>query len=110
MATQVTVTVDSSGTPSCKPDPLDVGKSNGAVVIKWTVKPAGWKITNLTNDSGDPLDSAVFSSSKKNGTTGWKITDKNDDKKSYDYKITVQSTTTNQEVVHDPVIRNGGQN
>ena len=110
MANQVKVTVDASGTPSCNPNELDVGKSNGAVVIKWTVNTAGWKITNLTDDSGNPLKSTVFSSSQKNGNTGWKITDKNDDEERYDYQITVKSTTTNQEEVYDPVIRNGGQN
>jgi len=110
MATQVSVKVNAQGKPSCTPDELSVGKSNGTVVIKWSMDTAGYKITGITKNNGDPLKASVFSSSKANGNTGWKITDKNDDTKSYKYKLVVESTSTGEEVAHDPVIKNGGRN
>lgn len=103
MAEQVSITVDSSGNVTATPNPLDVGKSNGSVTINFNMDTDGWEITGISG-----LPSSEFTDSGKNGN-GWKVKDKNDNTSSYNYTVTVQHTS-GQVLMHDPAIRNGGQN
>lgn len=109
----VTVSVNSNGkvTSSCSPDPAVIAHSNGITNIFWamaTSSPSsGYKISGLTD-----LDPNEFTAQGRNGTTGWKATDANNDTTPTDYPYTVAVTeiTTGNTHIHDPTIRNGGAN
>jgi hypothetical protein len=104
MAEHVSITVDSNGNVTATPNPLVVGKSNGSVVIDFDMDTDGWEITGVSG-----LPDSEFTSKGKNGK-GWKVTDKNDNTQSYDYTVTVTHTSSGKQLMHDPTIRNGGQN
>lgn len=111
MSKPISVTVDSSGNPSCDPDLYDVGKSNGVVVIKWKMGNDNTsKLYEVTNVQIQDDTTGEFSDSGKDVGDGWKITDKNDNTQSYQYIITVGLKSTGQQTSHDPTIRNGGRN
>lgn len=94
-----------NGKVSCDPDTYNVGKSNGTVVIIWTMKTKGYEISGLSG-----LPSPEFFDSEANGKTGWKIKDKNNTVKDYDYTVQVKKVATGAVTELDPIIRNGGQN
>jgi hypothetical protein len=102
MAEKVSVTVDENGDPQARD--LDVGKSSGNVNIKWSMDTDGWEITDI-----EKLPSDEFFDKEKDGKTGYKITDKNDNTQTYSYTITIKNLTTRQILKHDPTIRNGGR-
>jgi len=81
----------------------DVPKGNGNVVLNWNMVTAGWEITGM-----DGLPDTEFTGKQKNGGTGYKCTDKNDNSQNYSYTIEVTHTTTGRKLLHDPTIRNGG--
>ena len=111
MGDKIMVTVDTSGTPSCVPNPLDVGKSNGNVVIKWRLEnDATSKLYEVTNVTIADDSTGEFSNPGKDSGDGWKITNKNDNTNLYSYEITVGLKTTGEQTSHDPGIRNGGRN
>ena len=99
----VHITVDSSGNVSAEPNVLDVGKSNGSVIINFEMDTSDCEITGV---SGLPDDE--FTEKGKNGN-GWKVKDKNDNTKTYDYTVQFQRTGSDTVLKHDPSIKNGGQ-
>ena len=103
MAKTVSVTVSDSGVVTASPDPLDVGKSNGTVVINFDMATDGWEITDITG-----LPSDEFTEQGKNGK-GWKVKDKNDNTLSYKYDIKLKATVSGEEKELDPIIKNGGR-
>ena len=104
--TPISVTVDGQGKIKCIPDPYEVPRNSGTVNIFWRMATADYEISGITD-----LPSSEFFDSGKNGHTGWKIKDKNDDFSLTDYKYNIQvtSTTTGKMTELDPIIRNGGQ-
>lgn len=102
----ITVTVDASGNISCTPDVYTVPRNSGTVNIFWRMDTAGYEISDISG-----LPSSEFFGSAKNGGTGWKIQDKNDNVSitDYPYSVQVASTATGEVTEHDPIIRNGGQ-
>jgi hypothetical protein len=105
VAEQISVTVDDKGKISADPNPLSVGQSNGNVTIKWVMDTPGWEITDVSG-----LPNSEFPTSGKDGGTGWKVTDKNDNTNDYRYQVTATHTESGQVLRHDPTIRNGGRN
>jgi hypothetical protein len=103
MAKSVSITVDTNGNVTATPNILDVGTSNGTVVINFNMDTDGWEITDVTG-----LPDAEFTGKGKNGK-GYKVTDKNDNSSDYNYTVTVQHTASGRTLMHDPIIRNGGQ-
>jgi hypothetical protein len=101
----IKVTVDQQGKISCDPEVYDVGPSNGTVNIFWRMDTAGYKVSGITD-----LPPPEFFDSVANGSTGWKVKDKNDNRIDYSYTVEVQSTATGEMTEHDPIIKNGGQN
>lgn len=107
----VTVTVDANGnvSSSCSPDPAVVAHSNGATNIFWAMATSApsneYKVSDLTG-----LDSNEFTAQGRNGTTGWRATDANNDTTTtdYPYTIVVAEISTGNTHAHDPTIRNGG--
>ena len=102
----ITVTVDEEGNISCDPDIYEVTRNSGTVNIIWKMDTAGYEISGISG-----LPSPEFFDSAKNGNTGWKVKDKNDDTKVTDhpYSVQVASTSTGEKKEYDPIIRNGGQ-
>jgi len=103
MAKHVTITVDSNDNVSADPDQLDVGKSNGSVIINFDMGTSGREITGVSG-----LPDAEFTEKGKNGN-GWKVKDKNDNTETYDYTVQVQPTQGGNVLQLDPSIKNGGQ-
>ena len=102
MAETISVTVDANDNPQAAN--LTLGKSNGNVSIKWKMDTAGWEITDISG-----LSAPEFVDKAKDGSTGYKITDKNDNTDTYSYTITIQNTETLKILKHDPTIKNGGR-
>lgn len=107
----VTVTVDANGnaSSSCSPDPAVIPHSNGVTNIFWSMATSSpsneYKISNLTG-----LDPNEFTAQGRNGTSGWRATDANNNSvtTNYPYTIAVTETATGKTHMHDPTIRNGG--
>lgn len=109
MADQITVSVGASGNVCCHPDELDVGKSNGTVIIKWKMdNDATSKLYEVSNIEIKD-NNGQFTGSSKDVGDGWKITDKNDNTEVYKYDITVKNKNDGVEITLDPTVRNGGR-
>lgn len=107
----ITVTVDDTTNPvtvSCDPDGESIGKSNGNVNIDWEMKDtAPSNNYHVSGISGLPTDEFTDKGAKG---TGWRVQDKNDNTDCYHYTVAVTHNTTNETVLHDPTITNGGRN
>ena len=76
MAEKISVTVDNNDKPQAAN--LTLGKTNGNVNIKWSMDTADWEITDISG-----LNAPEFVDKAKDGSTGYKITDKNSDTNTY---------------------------
>ena len=97
----VTVTGNSSNhTVTCAN--TDVAKGEKNVKLEWTMDTVGWKITGILG-----LDGSEFPGKSKNGT-GYKCDNKNSIEKDYEYTIGVEEISTENKILLDPTIKNGG--
>lgn len=107
MAKSVVVTVTGSGSDaviSVCPDPIDVGRSNKRVYLKFRMNSDGWEMAGIGG-----LPESEFEDEGKDGK-GWKVKDKNRTVADYKYDVSVKEVSSGTVVTLDPTIRNGGRN
>ena len=105
---QVDVYVEDEENVTCVPNVLETGKSWRQFRVYWSMATDGYEICDITQPDGSPLDPNVFYGPKKNGR-GWILKNKNPEPAEYEYAVHVRRIGSDECIVHDPAIRNGGR-